>query len=651
MSRRGAIGAWSAFAALVVLALAGSAGAQEYKLVLTPEAGQAPPARVCLVSRSARMKADRASGLVKSLAERVRCGDDGCEAERDTRPARCRQCPESAHPGCRALLDLGERAADDYSVVCADDDVRHPDGGTVYISVESVEAENPPRFYGFEVSGGRVRWSAFERISRPSYRVLGGDFESSRLSYPRGASAEPWAQVPVSRRCRCVDVQIGRGSGAIERVRVDDAPTCRGDVNAGGLLPVEVPAVEVDRVRTLVVEGERDDGGARWPTRWPTVPMQLAPQRFEFDWLMPCMWPRLDQCPSVSIQGARCSEATPVPDGATFRCPYECEVISDLPMSPPFEMLLHLEDPTIDITGVVGAVGQRMIGRLPAADRVVRIDISGWGAGVPGDRIHAVQVVGSDGSRTTAELSAVEGDWVTLPVHGAFCDASVRVEVIGERDHIAGFGRIQRGARLDLPPPAELGLPAKLIFGLGGGLATVVAVEANRETHASFSYAIIDTVGVRLRPQASPWFAEAQVLGMFVGDWPYTPITADGGGSVTNRHHYISVGGELVGGRTLLAGGRIFHLRAGLGAGVGFDPFADGGDEVVEQGRAMGTWSVGASTPLTTAVDNLLGIRVELRHWFGSRTLHFTIDDDIAIARHAEPAHAFMLNALLTFEP
>ena len=168
MNARGPMGFVGGALALSGWLLAAPAAAEEYKLVLTPESGQAPPARVCLVSRNQQMKADRAPGVIAALGDRVECTDGRCLAVRDTRPARCKQCPATPHPGCTAEIDLGERGLDDYSVVCADDDTAPPEGGTVYISIESVEAENPPRFYGFEVSGGRVRWSPFEPISRPS---------------------------------------------------------------------------------------------------------------------------------------------------------------------------------------------------------------------------------------------------------------------------------------------------------------------------------------------------------------------------------------------------------------------------------------------------------------------------------------------------
>ncbi|MEZ4437415.1 MAG: hypothetical protein R3F65_33900, partial [bacterium] len=232
----------SRLALVALLALAAPAAAQEFKLVLTPEVGHAPPARVCLASRSPAM-AEAAADVdtLRPLAALATCGAQGCETPRELRPARCRECPDDPHHACRARIDLGGWTPADFTVVCADDDTAPAEGGTIYIAVESVEAENPPLIYGFEVSGGRVRWSSADPISKPSYRVLGGDFEESRLSYPRVATEQPWAEVPVRRRCRCLDV-TRPGPGALVDVRVDGQPVCRGAPHSITLVPVELPA-------------------------------------------------------------------------------------------------------------------------------------------------------------------------------------------------------------------------------------------------------------------------------------------------------------------------------------------------------------------------------------------------------------------------
>ncbi len=635
-------------AALIVGLLPSGASAEEYKLVLAPEAGQAPPARVCLVSRNARMKVDRASGAVAGLASRVKCADGVCAARRDTRPARCQDCPDTSHPGCASVLDLGERTVDDYSVVCADDDTSPREGGTVYISVESVEAENAPRFYSFEVSGGRVRWSPFEPISRPSYRVLGGDFDPSRFSYPRVPSEQPWAEVPLRRRCRCLDARVGPGIGAIEAVRIDEAPVCRGAVSGDGLLPVEVPAVGLDRVSALDIRAAHADMRTRWSSRWPTVPIEVLPARFTFDWTMPCMWPRADVCPTVVIRGAQCTSAPPT-EG---KCRYACRVIADSAVSPPLQMHLHLDDPAMDLTEILGAVGQTIVGRVPADARVVWTDVSSWERHVPGDRIRAIEVLGVDGTRLTIELSAQDSDRITVPLPGVRCGTSLRTELIGERDFEAGYGVVTRGAHLQLPEPEALGVPWDMLFGAGGGAAMIFAVEpgAGSVTSSSLSYVLDVTLGVRLRPQGSSWFLEPQLIGLYMAGWPYNPLSAVEGVSATAQHHYFAVAGELALGRTLLFGGRTFHLLAGGGVGIGFDPFI-GDDELVEQGREMGLATLGMATPFSQELDTPFGIRFDLRYWFGSRTLHYSIDESIAIVRTAQPAHALMLSATIFAKP
>lgn len=623
------------------LLIAAPAAAQEYKLVLTPEPGQAPPARVCLLSRNRTMKADRAQGLTQSLADRVTCADRTCEAARDTRPVRCRSCPAEPHPGCRARVELGERALDDYSVVCADDDTAPPEGGTVYISVESVEAENPPRFYGFEVSGGRVRWSSFEPISRPSYRVLGGDFETSRFSYPRGASDEPWAEVPVRRRCRCLDTRVQLGVGAIESVRVDDAEVCRGEPSAEGLVPVEVPAVEQDRVAAMRVEASHASLGGRWSTRWPPVPIELAPRHFSFDWTIPCIWPRPDRCPVATIRGAACRSPGPA-DG---RCRYDCQVIADGAVNPPLPVHLGLDDPDIQLSEILGAPGQALVGRVPADARVVWTDVSSWQRDVPGDRIRAIEVLAVDGTRMTIELTAEDTDRLTVPLPGARCGTSLRTELIGERSYAPGFGRIEPGGRLVVPDPTELVVPWDVHLSLGGGMMGVISTEDRNRTGSHLSWALVQTTGVRVRWPAERWFLHPRAAVLFVGGWPYHPITIEGTGETTKRHSYMAAALEVVTGRTGMVFTRPYHAYAGLGGGASFNLL--GNTEVVEQGRPMGTLVLGFAAPLSNTLGAATEFSVDLRYWFGSRSRHFKTVFDGAVIDSAEPAHALLLTLSL----
>lgn len=620
----------------VLAALAAPAGAQEFKLVLSPEGGDGPPARVCLVSRSRTMASEQAPEGIRALGDVIRCEGARCEAARELRPARCQVCPEAPHDDCRAAVDLGGWRPADYSVVCADDDTTPPEGGTVYVSVESVEAENPPLITGFEVSGGRARWSSIDPISRPSYRVLGGDFESSPLSYPRGASEEPWAEVPVRRRCRCLDARTP-DLVDVQRVLVDGQAVCRGEPG-DGLLPVEVPAAGRDAVRSLVVESSAVTGAARWSGRWPAAPITLAPRRFVFTWVMPCEWPRAEQCPAVSIRGVECPVPAPVGD----RCRYACRVLGDAVGSPPVEMGLHLDDPGLDLRAILGAAGQMVVGSVPADQRVVWVDVRRWRRDAVGDRIQAIDVLMLDGTVRTMELNERVDDRLTIPVPGARCGISLRTRIVGERDYAPGYGSIERGARLDVPPPEALVVPWDLHVSAGGGMVSTFFRQDAEGITSSVSGTLVGTVGVRARPAQSAWFGEVRAVYLFVGGWPWGPITIDGGSGVaTESETYSALAGELVVGRSFGFAERTLHAFAGAGVGGSFSVLGE--SDQVEQGAAMGTLLLGIAWPLGGQYVNRLQPRLDVRYWFGSETLRYSTDFASAPVRAALAAHALLL--------
>ncbi|MCB9551332.1 MAG: hypothetical protein H6705_05525 [Myxococcales bacterium] len=621
---------------VVVCLLAAPAAAQEFKLVLTPEGGDGPPARVCLVSRSRTMALEQAPDGIRALADVIRCDDSECVAARELRPARCQVCPETTHDDCRAVVDLGGWRPGDYSVVCADDDTTPPEGGTVYVSVESVEAENPPLIAGFEVSGGRARWSSVDPISRPSYRVLGGDFESSPLSYPRGATDEPWAEVPVRRRCRCLDARTP-DIADVQRVLVDGQPVCRGEPG-DGLLPVEVPAAGRDAVRSLVVESAAVTGATRWSGRWPASPIPLAPRRFAFTWVMPCEWPRVEVCPSVTIRGVEC----PVPAPAGDRCHYACRVLGDAVGSPPVEMTLHLDEPGLDLHGILGAAGQTVVGSVPTDQRVVWVDVRRWRRDAVGDRVAAIEVLMLDGTTRTLTLHDRIEDRLTIPLPGARCGISVRTRIAGERDYAPGYGLIERGARLDVPPPEALVVPWDLHVSAGGGMVSTFFTQGARGVSSSVSGTLVGTVGVRARPAQWAWFGEVRAVYLFVGGWPWGPITVDGGsGAATSSETYSALVGELVVGRSLAFGDRTLHVFAGAGAGGSFSVL--GASDRVEQGAPMGTVMLGIAWPLGGQYVNRLQPRLDARYWFGSGTLRYSTDFTEPPTRAELDAHALLV--------
>lgn len=628
-------------ALIVALALlvAAPAAAQEFKLVLTPEVGHAPPARVCLASRSPSM-ADASARIetLRRLADVATCDAHGCETPRELRPARCRICPDATHDACRPRVDLGEWKPTDYTLACADDDTSPSEGGTIYIAVESVEAENPPLIYSFEVSGGRVRWSSVDPISKPSYRVLGGDFEASRLSYPRIATEQPWAEVPVRRRCRCLDVSRP-GPGEIGDVRVDGQPVCRGEPHSITLVPVELPASERDEVRSLTIETATASGASRWSTRWPTAPVQPTLRRFAFTWVMPCEWPRLDRCPAIQIRGAAC----PSPDADGDRCHYDCEVLAENSVTLPTEMTLHLGDPTLDFSAILGAPGQTVVSPLPAEDRVVWADVSEWKRHVVGDRIRALEVLTPDGTLRTIELHDRIADRLTIPLPRARCGTSLRTHIIGERDYAPGYGLIERGARLDLPPPDALAVWWDVHLALeGAGVLNVFDVsKTNQDINITFG--AIASAGLRIRPDHSRYFLDARLVNLVVGGWPWGPITESRGPSNhTETITYNALAFEAAVGASWLLDGRTQHTFGGLGLGSSFSLFSPG--DLVEQGRTMGTVFISTNWPLKNDLTAYLNGKVTLRYWFGSRNMRYSTAFDGSLRRDLRPVHVLLLS-------
>lgn len=639
--------------ALACLALLGPAAAmaqapfEEFKLVLTPEPGQSTPQRVCLVSRSRAMAEARDAAGITALADGLRCDGAVCTTTRGAPPARCSTCPESTHPDCRATLDLGRWPADDYSVVCADDDTRPADGGTIYLSVESVEAENPPSFYGFEVSGGRVRWSPMNPISRPAYRVLGGDFESSTISHPREASPPAWVAVPIRRRCRCLDTRLA-GVGHTLHVRIDDAPTCHGRPTSQALLPVEVPATGDGRLRVLSVAVDGAAYSSRWSSRWPPLPIDATIEHLGVRWTMPCMWPRPDRCPRLIIRGADCAPGEP----SAGQCDYACRVVAEGAVTLPLTAQVSLDVPPLAFEATVHGVGQGITGEVPADSRYLSIDVRGWGADTPGDRIRSVELATGDGGAATVLVDPETGGAAPIPLSGARCGQVLRARLDGERDYRPAVARIVPGGRLELPPPGELAVSWDLIYGLGGGPAAIISPGAPAATQVAGTGAGVATLGLRWRAPGARWFAQPQAVAMFLPGWPATRMTLDGPAAVDESIGLI--GGELLGGWSSLWGEQTVHLTAGGGAMAVVEGFA-GDPGLIDAERPVATAAVGLSTAILEGAGRRAMLGVDLRYGFVARTVHLVVDADtdpdafafIPHERRVTPAHVALLSVWL----
>lgn len=620
---------------------------EELKLVLVPEPGQSPPQRVCLASRSRQMAATRGTAGITALADGLTCEGSTCMTARGAPSARCSICPESTHPGCRALLDLGRWSASDYSVVCAEDDTRPADGGTIYLSVESVEAENPPTFFSFEVTGGRVRWSPLSPISRPSYRVLGGDFEASTVSHPRQASSAPWVEVPVRRRCRCLDTRLA-GAARTTDVRIDGQPACHGRSTSQALLPVEVPATDDGRLRLLSVAVDGAEYASRWSSRWPPLPIDATIERLGIRWSMPCMWPRPDQCPRLAIRGADCAL-----DGMTDgRCLYGCRVVAEGAVVLPLTARVSLDAPELAFDAPVDGIGQVVAGEVPADSRYVSVDVSGWRAGTPGDRIRSIDLGIGGGSVATVLVDPETGGAAPIPLSGARCGQVLRARLNGERDFRPAVARIVSGGRLELAPPEALAVGWDLIYGVGGGSAAVISPGAPAAQQVAVTGAVMGTLGLRWRGQGARWFVQPQALGLFLPGWPATRMTLDGPAPVDES--IALVGGELLGGVSSLWGEQVVHFTAGGGAAAVIDGLA-GDPGLIDDDRPVATAVVGLSTAILEGTGRRAVLGLDLRYGFVARTVHLVADVDTEVVPSAiiphelrlTPAHIFILSVWL----
>lgn len=620
---------------------------EELKLVLVPEADQSPPQRVCLVSRSHAMAEARGAFGVTALADGLRCAGSTCTTDRGAPPARCSICPESTHSGCAATLDLGRWPADAYSVVCADDDTRPADGGTVYLSVEAVEAENPPTFYTIEVSGGRVRWSAIDALSRPSYRVLGGDFEPSPVSYPRESTDAAWIDVPVRRRCRCLDTRLAGVSKTLD-VRIDDEPVCRGRPTSQALLPVEVPATGDGRLRVLSVAVDGADYTSRWSSRWPSLPIDATIERLGVRWSKPCMWPRPDACPRFTIRGAECAMHG-LDDG---QCAYDCAVVTEGAVTLPLTARVSLAEPELAFDATIDGVGQVVAGQVPADGRYLSIDVAGWQAGVAGDRIRSVELSTGDGRGATALVDPEAGGVAPIPLSGARCGQVLRARLVGERDYRPAVAPIVAGGRLDLPPPEDLAVGWDLIYGIGGGPMAIVSPGAPASRRVATSVAAVGTLGLRWRAPGARWFVQPQAAAMFLRGWPATRMTLDGPAPVDES--IAAVGAEVLGGWSDRWGEQTVHLTAGGGALAIVEGLA-GDPGLIDGERPVATAVLGLSTAILEGAGRRAVVGLDARYGFVARTVHLVADatDDplpsaiIPHERRLTPAHVALLSIWL----
>lgn len=581
-----------------------SATADELKLVLTPEDGSGLPSRVCLVTRSPATARAQGEPGITALTDLTTCDPDGraCAVPRGAPAAGCAQCPAETHPDCRAEIVTGRFAPADWTVVCAHDDAFPADGGTVYIGVEPVEAQNPPELYAIEVSGGRIRWSPMQPLAGVSYRVFGGDFQASTVSYPREAVAPEWVQVPLRRRCRCVETRQPTGGEPVTELRIDAHPTCRGAVSPDGRLAVEVPANHPGRSRTLTAATAHSTATARWLGRWPSGDVEVRLTRFAFDLEPACALPRGEPCPTVAHARGRCT-ATPIDETCHYRCTVDAGAAVELPT--PLE--LTIDRPERRWTQTLGRPGERLHGALPPRDRVLTVELPAARFDHVGDRVEALQI-SRLGVQTERVLVGPAGPaTLHLPMPDLQCDAPLTLTYEGDRAFHVQHRRVERGARLSVPPPAELGDLSRttLAVGLGYGVQGAEGPPADLDLASDSLIALSLVSGLRFRGYGRPWYAELRLELGAVPEW-LIASSYEVDGQTFDRHSdaFALVGRiELLFGYTFDIARMPFDVYVGPGVGQAY--FIDVPDYLDIDLAKTVTGTLGLRWPIDGAVGRL----------------------------------------------
>lgn len=510
---------WTAVAlvpmALVLVALPASAA--EFKLVFEPEPGTTAPARVCLVSRAAQMRALAVPG-VEPLAAHADCADPAavsCPVRRGPPGRGCGRCPDAGpHPDCRARVRTGRFPVDAWSVVCADDSTQPADGGTVYIVAESVEAESPPAVFSLEVDGGRVRWSPLNRVSRPSYTVIGGDFEPSGLSYPRGDAAPAWVTVPLRRRCRCLSHRQPLDASPIERIEVDGEETCHDDTGAGGVLQVEVPAAASGDLRSVRLRTAESEAETRWRTRWPSLETPPRLVQFRFELGPSCERPNPATCPEVSAPWSTCDRPLPV-EGA---CRYTCTTDPGSLVSLPVDLELRSRAPEMAWTQVLRAPGQRLPGGPPPERRVLTLRIPPGPRDAPGDHLGGLALSQPSGEARHVLLDG--GPEAHVPMPGLQCGDAFLAYYVGARPFIPALVRVGPGGAVEMPAPEDTA--HKVTIGVSGFMGYGVKGSLEPSLDRMLYNDGVMTVGMAAelsyQPFARPWFIRSVVGVEFAPD-------------------------------------------------------------------------------------------------------------------------------------
>lgn len=582
----------------------GPATAGEFKLVLEPEPGTSVPARVCLASRAESMRAVQVPGI-EPLAARARCDAAGtCIVDRGPRPAGCEVCDAARmHPECRAQVVSGQFPLSEYTVVCADDRTQPAGGGTVYIAVEPVEAENPPEFYGLEVSGGRVRWSPVNALSRPSYRVIGGDFAVSGLAYPRGESTPEWVSVPMQRRCRCVATRQPSGGAAIESVEVDGASSCHGAPEVDGSLQLEVPATRSGAVRAARIRTADSEAAIRWTTRWPAPDQraQLLAVGFELD--RNCTRPSLTTCPAVSTPRTICDRPTPIGGVCRYSCTTEPTAAVDLPLT----LQLRLDAPEVVWQATLRAPGQRLFGGVPADRRALTVNVPSFPLDAAGQAIWAVEFDRGD-MRSRLVLDGARR--LHMPSPGLACGTPVVATYVGARNFSPMPLRVGPGVTLDLAHPEAYARSTSMSASIGMSSGGKGAIQDLYFPVASNTvFAVHGSVEISTRNFASPWAASVRAGVDFVPNW----LMVSGGRGPSGAQvigsrdaPFIGVAVQLSGHYTWRALDGVFEGYAGGGVGGGY-PI----------GGEFGTGELVERILASAGVRRFLGIRGERWWLFG----------------------------------
>lgn len=519
----------------------------------------------------------------------------------------------------------------------ASDEARRAAPAVLVLQLEALEA-SPPPVDSLSVAGGVVTLGVAADVRRMTLaaRVVGGHYAPQRVSVraePSGPD-ELLLVLPVAPRCRWVDLALPGvrvpesawdGAGlTLDGVGVEPS-ACLQPAPGGQRVRVRVPRAEPGATGEVAVDLPSGDPStprslsAWWTGPWPGADVALQLTRVDFTWRRPTCVVAEDACPAAFLPtGVACS-ASSVPGGCAVTCPGD-GAPSEAALTLPAQVVLETGGPTrLRWSELLRQPGDVLTSFAPELDVPLTVDTAGWVVGVPGARVHTLELRAPDGS--TRRYPVAPEAPIVVPFAHPSCDP-VRYRFLGDRVHEEGLATVE-GGRLQVAAPEHTArvLGFELAVLAGGAQALVAPPQgADAVAGATFFTSTLQLVA-RFRPRSprlARWSFELR-LGGSLGQWGFL----EGAARAADGRDVLEVRDKPLWGRVLGDAAVVVDLAppVALALGVG----AGGGWPVASADRARTGQGVlvGPSLDLRFRARPWLAIVLQGRAWFGER-LRFT---------------------------